>query len=170
MWGLPGNDSHPLFWYHPPIPTHTHIMKNDGMYCPLNINVSPPAVMETILDYLNVLAFQHNYARLNEQFRDYPATGDVNFMRMNRELSFAYWEWSVSRNANAALLHLESVGDICRERLSDEYRAKYARCRLLLRRLTSTTPTTPSTAPADARGDMDNLEHLLAKLGAVIAT
>jgi hypothetical protein len=131
----------------------------------LNINVSPPAFMETILNHLNDLAFQHNYTRLKKQFRDYPATGDVNFMRMNKELSFAYWELSVNRNANAALLHLESVGDVCRERLSDGYRAKYARCKVLLRGLTSTRP---STAPADARGDMDNLEHLLAKLGGVI--
>jgi hypothetical protein len=121
--------------------------------------------METILGHLNDLAFQHNYTRLKEQFRDYPATGDVNFMRMNRELSFAYWELSVNRNANAALLHLESVEDVCRERLSDDYRAKYARCRVLLRQLTSTRP---STAPAGARGDMDNLEHLLAKLGGVM--
>ena len=69
---------------------------------------------------------------------------------------------SVNENAKEALVHLESVGEVCRARLSEVYLRKYTRCIILLRKLTA--PVT-YTAPAGAQGDMANLEHLLAKLG-----
>jgi len=110
---------------------------------------------------LNDLVFERDNVRLNPQFRDYPRTADDRHLQMNRELSFAYWEVSVNDNAKEAPVHLESVGGVCRARLSEVYRQKYTRCIILLRKLTS--PVT-YTAPGGAQGDMGNLEHLLAKL------
>ncbi len=75
--------------------------------------------------YLNDLAFQHNNVRLKAEFREYPATGHDEYLRMNRELSFAYWELSVNKNAGAALSHLDNVQAICEERLSPEYLRRY---------------------------------------------
>ena len=99
--------------------------------------------METALAYLHALAYDDNDLRLQARFRTYPKTGDNDFVRMNNELSFAYLGL-LHGDANAALAHLESVRDICRERLSDDYRRKRARCVVLLRRLTGDRT---STAP-----------------------
>ena len=88
--------------------------------------------METV-NHLNDLAFQHNYVRLKAEFREYPATGHDEYLRMNRELSFAYWELSVNKNAGAALSHLDNVEAICEERLSPEYLRRYELSRTKLR-------------------------------------
>jgi len=121
--------------------------------------------MEEVLPLLNDLAFFGDHARLKPQFRNYSITGDNSHLIMNRELSFAYWEVSSHHNYRAALLHLTRVRVVCRERLSVDYWGKYARCIVLLRRLTSPRP---SKAPAGAQGDIDNLGHLLDKLGAIM--
>ena len=118
--------------------------------------------METVRVMLNDLAFEGENVRLKPEFRDYPRTADARHLEMNRELSFAYWEVAVNANAKEALVHLESVGEVCGARLSGVYLRKYTRCIILLRKLTA--PVT-YTAPAGAQGDMANLEHLLAKLG-----
>ncbi len=93
--------------------------------------------MDTALAYLHALAYDDNVLRLQRRFRSYPRNGDNDFLRMNNELSFAYLEL-FHGDANAALAHLESVGDICSQRLSDDYRQKCAGCTVLLRRLTGT--------------------------------
>ncbi len=93
--------------------------------------------MDTALAYLHALAYDDNVLRLQARFRSYPSTGDNAFLRMNNELSFAYLELSHG-DAQAALAHLESVRDICSQRLSDDYRQKRARCVVLLRGLTDT--------------------------------
>ena len=82
---------------------------------------------------LNDLAFQHNYLRLKAEFREYPSTGHDEYLRMNRELSFAYWELSVNKNARAALAHLDNVEAICEERLSPNYLYMYQLSRTELR-------------------------------------
>jgi hypothetical protein len=92
--------------------------------------------MATALAYLHALAYDDNDLRLQARFRSYPKTADNEFLRMNNELSFAYLEL-LHGDANAALAHLESVGDIF-QRLSDDYRQKCAGCTVLLRRLTGT--------------------------------
>jgi hypothetical protein len=115
--------------------------------------------MDTALEYLHALAYDDNDLRLQARFRSYPRTGDNDFLRMNNELSFAYLEL-FHGDVNEALAHLESVRDICTERLSDVYRQKRARCVVLLRRLTRDRT---STAPVLHDEDL-NVRMLLTEL------
>jgi hypothetical protein len=93
--------------------------------------------MDTALEYLHALAYDDNDLRLQARFRSYPRTGDNDFLRMNNELSFAYLEL-FHGDVNEALAHLESVRDICTQRLSDDYRQKRDTCVRLLRGLSGT--------------------------------
>ena len=74
---------------------------------------------------LHNLAFQYNDLRLKAEFREYPETGHAEYTTMNRELSCAYWEWHINKNASAALTHLANVENTCEERLSPEYLNEY---------------------------------------------
>ena len=80
---------------------------------------------QTVEEYLEDLAHAPNFDRLKPAFQNYPATGENVFLRMNNELGDAYREFHYHQNGNAALSHLESVRDICHERLSDDYKSKY---------------------------------------------
>ena len=87
--------------------------------------------METLRD-LNDLAFADNQFRLKAEFRSYWSTEHTEYLRLNRELSFAYWELVTFKNAGAAVVHLVNVKAICEERLSREYLDKYNQSLLIL--------------------------------------
>ena len=80
---------------------------------------------QTVEEYLNDLAHGHNSDRLKPAFQNYPATGENVFLRMNNVLGDAYREWHFYQDGDATLTLLESVRDICHERLSDDYKSKY---------------------------------------------
>lgn len=82
--------------------------------------------MDTVKD-LNDLAFEHNYVRLQTAVREYPLKKHEEYVKMNRELSCAYWELTTNKNAGAAVAHLNNVQAICQEKLSPDYLEKYNR-------------------------------------------
>jgi hypothetical protein len=118
---------------------------------------------QTVGRYLNDLAHGHNSDRLKPAFQNYPATGENVFLRMNNELGDAYWVWHSYQDGDAALTHLESVMDICHERLSSAYKSKYDQSVAFFQGSVSRAGT-----PPQAQGQHAHLQNLLVRVTACL--